>query len=294
MHAGLAMLPSHDVDDLNQAGRYRLLEAIGRGGMSTVYRAAAPDGSIVAIKILRAGLGVHGVLAPQLRHERSVLAQIDHPNVEHAIDDGSLEDGTPFVVLELARGESLVRLARGGPLSLARVAAIGRQLLAAVGAVHAAGFVHGDIKSANVVVDSTATRDVIKLVDFGLASAPGTSGNAGTPSYMAPELIAGGSPTHASDIYAIGIVLYEMLTGRPPFAGSTVRELLLRQSFLIADPPSSRRSLDDLSPQLDALILRVLAKDPAARPVSCAALARAFDAAIDLHPDRDELAIRER
>lgn len=256
-----------------QAGPYRLLEVIGHGGRTTVYRAETPSGVPVAIKIPRRDVD-RLTRATRLLQEYAVLARIDHPNVVRLLDSGELRDGTPFVVFELVSGDSLARIIeRSGPLPLQRVRHLGMQLLRGCGAVHAAGFVHCDVKSANLLVHATEAGDVLKLVDFGAAGLLGTLGGGGTPAYLAPELVAGGAPSRASDIYACGAVLYEMLAGSPPVTGATVRDLLLRRALLPVDPPSVRRGGSAVSSRLDAVILGALAKNPAARPTSCDDLA---------------------
>ncbi|HWU85910.1 MAG TPA: serine/threonine-protein kinase [Kofleriaceae bacterium] len=261
-------------------GSYHLLEVIGRGSRSTIYRAQAPGGELVAVKIPRPEVD-RLTRATRLMHEYAVLGRITHPNVVRLLDAGELGDGTPYLVFELVGGESLARIVeRTGPLPLRRVHGLAVQLLSACAAVHAAGFVHCDINSANLLVEATGDGEAVKLVDFSAAGLLGTLGGGGTPAYLAPELISGSAPSRSSDIYACGAVLYEMLTGTPPFTGATVRDLLLRKTLLPIDPPSSRRGGSAIAPRLDAVVLGALARIPAARPASCDELARAFTEAL--------------
>jgi serine/threonine protein kinase len=258
------------------AGPYRLLEMIGRGSTSTIYRAQAPGGPPVAIKVPRPDVD-RLMRLTRLMHEQAVLARISHPNVVRLLDAGDLGDGTPYLALELVAGEPLARIVEhAGPLPLRRVRWIAAQLLGACTAVHAAGFVHCDITSGHVLVAPGEEGEVVKLVDFSAAGLLGTLGGGGTPAYLAPEVIAGSAPSRASDLYACGAVVYEMLAGTPPFTGVTSRDILLRKTLLPVEPPSARRGGADISPQLDALILAALAKTPAARPASCDELSRAL------------------
>ena len=276
----VAFIRTRGGEGRDHAGPYRLLAVIGRGTRSTIYRAATPGGLPVAVKIPRADVD-RLTRATRLLHEYAVLARIDHPNIVRLLDGGELGDGTPYLVLELVPGEPLARIIeRGGSLPLPRIGRIAARLLAGCAAVHAVGYVHCDVKSANLFVHATEDGDAVKLVDFSAAGLLGTLGIGDTPAYLAPELIAGSAPSRASDIYACGAVLYEMLAGAPPFAALTGRDQLLRRALLPVDPPSALRGGTAISPQLDAVVLSALAKSPAGRPASCDMLARAFAEAL--------------
>lgn len=263
----------------DHAGPYRLLAVISRDSTSTLYRAAPPGGTAVAVKIPRPDVD-RLTPATRMMHEHAVLSCIAHPNIVRMLDTGELEDGRPYLVFELVPGEPLARIIkRQGPLPLQRIGRIAAQLLSACAAVHAAGFVHCDIKSANLIVHAMEAGDAAKLVGFSAAGLLGTLGGGGTPAYLAPELIAGGAPSRASDLYACGAVLYEMLSGTPPFTDAPGHDLLQRRA-LLPDPPSARRGDSAIPPRLDAVVLGALVRSPAARPASCDELARAFAGAL--------------
>jgi serine/threonine protein kinase len=280
------------------AQTYALGEEIGTGGMGVVYEAEVigwPRGQIVAIKLLLPKLGQDADAARRLRAEATAAAAITHPNVVAVLDVSPPDAPLPFVVMERVRGTSLGALLREtGPLSLRRSTEIARQILAGLAATHSADVVHADIKTENIVVEvSPDGRDVVKIIDFGLAAKRTEVGwtvvpqydrrgrrvMSGTPEYMAPEIVLGKAAVPASDLYAVGVIVYEMLTGEPPFVGGTSSEILERHVNDQVIPPSLR-SPDRFIPfKLERVVMTALEKDPDERYDTAAAFATALDEA---------------
>jgi len=262
--------------------RYRLGELLGRGGMGQVHAARDGAGRTVAVKRVRNTLAGDPLVLDRLADEARLLCTISHPNVVRALDHGTSRDGMPFLVMDRAHGTPLHQLIGDrGPLPLERLAPITAQLFAGLTAIHDAQIVHADLKSHNVLVDDV---DIVTIIDFGLArriaGAPHLAGMiAGTPAYMAPEVISGAQPNVAADIYAAGTIVYEMLTGTTPFTGH-VSTILTRQLSEPIEPPSRRAPARRISAELDAVVLRALDRAPGARFATVAELACAFRAAL--------------
>jgi eukaryotic-like serine/threonine-protein kinase len=259
------------------AGRYRLDEVIGRGGMSTVYRGT--DLSLdreVAVKVALDPLAEENpVYVARFKREARAAAALSHPGVVTVYDAGA--DGpTRYIVMELVDGQSLAELLREEPdhrLEPARAARIAEEIADTLAAAHAAGVVHRDIKPGNVMI----TRDDrVKVLDFGIArTADGVTltqaaSVLGTAPYMAPEQAMGNPADARSDIYSLGCVLYEMLTGRPPFIADLPEAVLHQQVRVQPKPPSERNPA--VPPALNALVLEMLAKRPEDRPQTAAAV----------------------
>lgn len=268
-------------------GKYVLRERLGEGGMGVVFLADQPVlARTVAIKILHPTLGVNAQLARNFCDEAVAAGRVRHPNSVSVYDVGRTVEGTPYIVMEHVRGRSLGRIIAEQEMALPRALEIVDQILAALEAAHAAGVVHADIKSDNFLVEELASCDRVVLIDFGLARidpcerAPGTI--AGTPEYLAPEVVLGECPTIASDLYAVGMILYELVTGTTPFAGGGASEILTRQVEDVVVPMSLRRADASVPPALDQIVLRALAKDPAARFESADEMRRALRAVV--HP----------
>ncbi|TSC32777.1 serine/threonine-protein kinase [Corallococcus sp. Z5C101001] len=258
-----------------QLGEFVIQERIGAGGMGVVYRAVHPlIGKQAAIKVLRAEL-VSRELEQRLLMEARSANAIRHPGILDIFNFGTLPDGRPYVVMELLQGQSLADVLRArGRLDVGTALWILEQILSALGAAHRAGVVHRDLKPANVfVVERPDAAPVIKLVDFGIAkvmrSREGLTladGSVlGTPDFMAPEQVRGGAVKPATDLYALGIMAFQMLTGTRPFQGENV-QVMFAHVEQIPPPPSSR--VDGIPPALDALVLQLLEKDPEQRPAS--------------------------
>jgi serine/threonine-protein kinase len=254
------------------ARRYRLLEVLGRSGMSTVYRAHDETlGRTVAVKVLSPALAESDpVWVSRFEREARAAAALTHPAVTTVFDTGA-EGDTWFIVMEYVQGRSLERILRDGPLPVAQVVAIGAQLAGALSAAHDAGIVHRDIKPANVMVRPDGS---VKVLDFGIARAldeaalTHPASVVGTAGYMAPEQALGRPIDARSDIYSLGCVLYAMLSGRPPFAGEIAAAVLHQQVHAAPAPLGSAVASGAVPAALDALVLQMLAKRPADRPGS--------------------------
>jgi eukaryotic-like serine/threonine-protein kinase len=249
-------------------GRYRLRERLGHGGMSVVWRATDEVlGRDVAVKVLAPELAADPAVLRHLRDEARAAAGLRHPNVVEVYDYGeSAEDGRtlPYVVMELVDGRSLHDLLSGGALPWRLAVVIGAQVAAALAAAHAHGVVHRDVKPANVMVTSAGA----KLVDFGISAATGTHDDAadeilGTPAYLAPERLSGGPTIPATDVYALGLLLYLSLTGHQPWQASTVTQMMRAHAYY---EPAPLPPVDGLPASVAHLVQACLAKRPADRP----------------------------
>ncbi len=283
-------MPPGDAATLDTAfdfGRYDLLREIGRGASGTVYLARdSLIGREVAIKcFLAAGLPAsegrrHGVrsLRDDLLREARSAGVLSHPNIVTVYDLVERPDGTLFMAMEYVQGRSLAELlAAGRKLDFERAVDLVAQIASALDYLHTMGVVHRDIKPANVLIDESGQ---VKLTDFGIAlleaRPPGDDGDLilGTPSYMAPEQLLGREVTGRADVYSLGVVLFEMLTGRRPFEGTNVAEVV--HQIVHAPLPDAPPELAGLSPRLQGVFERALAKDPELRYGSAGELAAAL------------------
>jgi serine/threonine-protein kinase len=258
-------------------GRYVLERRLGSGGMATVMlaRDTALDRP-VAVKLLAEHLTGDRELRERFLREGRFAAQLSHPNVVAVYDTGE-EDGRPYIVMECVDGRPLAEeLERRGPLPAEEVVELGRQACAGLEHAHERGVVHRDIKPQNLLLRSDGT---LKVSDFGIARAgDGTAtlteaGTVlGTAAYIAPELVDGEPATRASDIYSLGAVLYELLTGRPPRRIATIAQLSTAEPLT---PPSAHQV--GIPPHLEAIVMRCLAPNPASRPASARELAHELE-----------------
>jgi eukaryotic-like serine/threonine-protein kinase len=247
-------------------GRYRVLRKLGTGGMANVYLAEDQElGRSVAIKMLDERHSQDEQFVERFRREAKNAAGLSHPNIVSIYDRGQAE-GTYYIAMEYIEGRTLKELLiTRGPTPLAVAIDYARQILAALGFAHRHGIVHRDIKPHNVVV---APDGRLKVTDFGIARS-GTSQMTetgsiiGTAQYLSPEQAKGAPVTPASDIYSVGIVLYEMLTGSVPFTGDTPLEIAMKHLSTTPLPPSEQRR--EIPHEIDSIVLRALAKDPADR-----------------------------
>jgi serine/threonine protein kinase len=255
--------------------RYVLGALLGRGSTGRVYQGRRlADDERFAVKVLRDDWSDDDEILQRLFQEKRLLEALSHPNVVE-VSDLVVDDGQAGIVMELVEGGSLRDLMKPGPLTTAQVAALGHQVAAALEAAHAAAIVHGDVKPENVLVATTEPDLTVKLTDFGVArlvdaTASKSVARVGTPSYMAPELITGGPVGRASDVYSLGVLLYEALAGRPPFVAENVQALWHAHT---ATPPQRP---DGVSGAWWALLEQMLAKSAASRPAA-ATIAAALD-----------------
>ncbi|MEV6487286.1 serine/threonine-protein kinase [Actinoplanes sp. NPDC051633] len=260
------------------ANRYRLLDQLGVGGMSVVWR--AHDEVLdreVAVKVLSHETAADPMLLDRIRIEARAAARLRHPHVVEVHDFGETEAGLPFVVMELVDGRSLADLLVKGPLPWRSAVTIGAQVADALSAAHARGIVHRDVKPSNVMV----TQEGVKLVDFGISASAGEADGIGgevygTPAYLAPERISGGVVRPATDVYALGLLLYLMLAGRLPWAASTTTQML--RAHVYADP-AGLPPVPGLPHDVAALVRRCLSKRPGDRPTALAVAGQLADAA---------------
>ncbi|GAA0715723.1 hypothetical protein GCM10010199_16650 [Dactylosporangium roseum] len=255
------------------AGRYELRSLIGRGGMAQVW--AGHDQRLdrdVAVKLLEHTDLRDSTVLDRFDREARTVAKLSHPNII-AIHDVGTDHGTPFLIMELVEGSSLADLLIAGPVDPTRAVDIAMQVCDALTVAHAAGVVHRDVKPANILITGTGQ---VKVCDFGIAKMTGAdqanltaSAQAiGTSAYMAPEQVAGGPVDARTDLYALGCVLYAMLTGQPPFTGDNAVQVAWQHLNQAPPPPSAR--CPGLPPPLDALIAALLAKQAADRPATAA------------------------
>ena len=258
------------------AGRYRIVGLLGKGGMGEVYRADDLKlGQPVALKFLPPGFEANPERLQRFLNEVRTARQVSHTNVCRVYDAGEA-DGQHFLSMEYVDGEDLASLLRRiGHLPKEKAIQIARQLCAGLAAAHELGILHRDLKPANIMIDG---RGRARITDFGLAALAEEVGGgeigAGTPAYMAPEQLAGREVSTRSDLYSLGLVLYELFTGKPAFQASSVGELRRLQSETTPTSPSS--FLEGFDPMVERVILRCLDADPSHRPTSALSVAAAL------------------
>src|SRR5579883_3284443 len=242
------------------AERYRIVALAGRGGMGEVYRAEDLKlGQAVAIKFLPVTLSQDAPALSRFHSEVRIARQVSHPNVCRVFDIGEAE-GVPFLTMEYVDGEDLASVVRRiGRLSPDKAVELARQICAGLAAAHERGVIHRDLKPANVMLDGAGKA---RIMDFGLAgvaaSFKGSEIRAGTPAYMAPEQLAGAEVTAKSDLYSLGLILYELLTGKRAFEAATLPELIKRREEGTLTSPSTL--VRDIDPLIERVILRCLEK----------------------------------
>src|SRR5438309_1890375 len=258
------------------ADRYRIVALVGRGGMGEVYR--AEDLKLdqdVALKFLPEKLVQDGAALARFHREVRIAREISHPNVCRVFDIGEA-NGVPFISMEYVDGQDLSTLLRRiGRLPQDKAVDIARQLCAGIAAAHDHGVLHRDLKPANVMLDD---RGKVRIMDFGLAGIAsdiqGSEISSGTPAYMAPEQLAGKEVTVQSDLYSLGLVLYEVFTGKRAFEASSLNDLLRLHEHSSVTHPS--QVVADLDPLVERVILRSLEADPQKRPKTALQMAAAL------------------
>jgi serine/threonine-protein kinase len=256
-------------------GDYSIDRMLGMGGMGKVYCATGPDGVRVALKLVKEDYARDETFRRRFYREARIAQTVKHPNVVSVVFTGE-HDGLPYMAQTFIDGESLdEKLKRDGPLDVATALRICTDVAAGLEALWTAGMVHRDVKPANILLDGAGTA---YITDFGLAkdtqgsllTLPGQA--LGSMDYMAPEQIRGETVSAASDIYALGCVMYESICGRAPFAEAQGMRILW--AHLQEEPQDPRRLRSDLSPEFGAALLAALAKEPEKRPASAGEYAR--------------------
>jgi hypothetical protein len=272
-HARAETLPGAAAGDLQvrQVGRYQILERLGRGGMATVFKAHDPGiGRDVAIKFLHASLCEDADCRARFLREGRAAGGLSHPNIVTVYDVGEIE-GRPYMAMELLEGSVLSEVLHAGqPLPLRDVVQIGIQLANALHYAHAHGIVHRDIKPGNII--RLTGTDTIKVTDFGIAHVEAGAGGEqrtrvgdvlGTPQYMSPEQTRGDKLDGRSDLFSVGIVLYQMLTGQRPFQGDSLVAIAMK--IANEDPPPLETARPEVPASLRRIVERCLAKSPERR-----------------------------
>src|SRR3989441_633183 len=272
---------------VTKAGRYEIVGELGRGAMGIVYKAADPViGRTVAVKTIRLSEEGTGLSRPELltrfQTEARAAGLLTHPNIVVVFDAGE-EDGLYYITMELVEGKSLqAMLDAGQAFSLPRTLRIMEQTCSALQFAHERSVVHRDIKPANLMLTGD---DTVKITDFGTAkilqfgTVQQTAHVMGTPSYMSPEQIKGKVVDGRSDIFSLGVVLYEMITGEKPFPGQNITTVIYK---IVNEEPTQPRDIDSsIHPGLNSIIMKALAKEPAARYQNCRELVE------DLHNYRN-------
>jgi serine/threonine protein kinase len=278
-----------ELDEGTRVGGWRVLRSLGRGGMSEVF-AVVRDGSRqpAALKILRREAATKPSAEARFALESAVLAELRHPGVPAILDVGRCDDGRPYLVMELVQGVTLAEaLSRAQPTRSAAFAIL-EQLCEVLAAAHRCGVVHRDLKPDNVIL-LEIDEPIVKLVDWGIAkrltddtgsvNLTSTGAIVGTPRYLSPEQARSETVDTRTDVYALGLLAYELLFGVHPFDAGSLGELLLMQ--MTKPPPSPRRFWPAIPAGLDHTLRAMLAKDPARRPSLSAVLASLQDAQLD-------------
>ncbi|HRI53901.1 MAG TPA: serine/threonine-protein kinase, partial [Pseudomonadota bacterium] len=307
-----AALPDDPLSGRVLSGRYRLTEVLGRGGMGAVYRAhhILMD-KPVAVKVLRQELASDTEAVARFHREARSASRLDHDHIIRVTDFGQTDDGLLFLVMELLDGENLAQVLRRGPLPWRRAATIARDIALGLAHAHEQGVIHRDLKPENIVLvrRGKSARQMVKVLDFGLAKLIHDVGEAGaaaedeaaedlaarsltrtgaifgTPEYMSPEQAEGRGLGTRTDLYALGVVAYQMVSGALPFSAPTFLALIAKTVNEPAPPPSQQNASAEIPPAFEALIMQCLAKEPEQRPASAEEIAEALDQLLATHQE---------
>jgi serine/threonine-protein kinase len=281
--AVLESMPDERIGKLLK-GRYQIEEQLGEGGMAIVYRARNTlVERPVAVKIMNPHLVHDRALKERFRREAKNAAAVAHPNIIDIVDHGETDDGTSFLVMELLDGECLDKLIERGPMPGGRVAAIGVQVARGLARAHDFDVLHRDLKPENIFMqkDATGALSIPKILDFGIGRSMSDSRltNAGeifgTPQYMAPERVTSIDAGASADLYALGVIFFEMATGRLPFESEDVPGFFIQH--MTAEPPKPSQLVPEIPRRLEELILALLAKKPEDRPVDAHAVVKLLE-----------------
>ncbi|HZI19553.1 MAG TPA: serine/threonine-protein kinase [Pyrinomonadaceae bacterium] len=281
------------------AGRFRVECEIGRGGMGTVYRASHLGlERVVAVKVLKPEFSADREVAERFMREARTMARLRHPRAAMIFDAGHLSDGRPFIVMEYVEGSTLAEtLARDGQFAPERAVGVAAEICDVLAEAHALGIIHRDLKPSNIMLNGRG----VCVLDFGIAKVLQTSTEVtrthattetglviGTPRYMSPEQCLGHQIGPASDLYSVGVLLYEMLTGRPPFVDQLSSAVLVKQAT--AAPPPLSALQPECPPALAAAVHSLLSKNPAQRPASAVEARRLLEEGVARRPRAAEAA----
>lgn len=254
------------------AGKLVVEALVGVGGMGAVYRSRHKQlGTTIAVKVLHEHFRSDLQFCARFHAEALVVSQLDHPNVVRIVDYGQEPDGLLYLAMDFLEGVELNDvLLEAGTLPLPRIVDVGMQVSAGLGHAHARGIVHRDVKPSNIVLvksddDEGRPVQLVKVCDFGIAARTGSNDKLGTPAYMSPEQCTSGDVDGRSDVYSLGVILYELATGQLPFSSNDEHEVMSMQREKAPPRPSSVRNVDA---RLEGVILRMLAKSPKERPQS--------------------------
>lgn len=255
-------------------GRYRIETLFAQGGMGLLYR-ASQLGAVerdVAVKVLKSDVAANDQIALRFENEARVIAQLKHPNTLRLLDSGRLPDNRLYIVTELLTGQTVAEVIDGlERLPVTRALTIARQVADALVEAHASGIIHRDIKPGNVFLEQVAGREVVRILDFGIAKMVSGEGITtpfqifGTPGYMSPEQCEQRPIDGRSDVFALGALLYLMVTGLRPFTGSQIDQIV---KTVNETPVPPRDVIADIHPEADALIQRLMSKAPEERPTA--------------------------
>lgn len=276
-------------------GQFRVERMLGGGGMGSVYVAEQLGVERkVVVKVIRAALTEDPTVVERFRRESKIVARLSHPNIVQVYTAGETPEGAHYLVMELADGVPLdEEMRRNGALGEQRSLQIALQIAEALAAAHAAGVVHRDLKPANVILTRLfGGRELVKVLDFGIAKlveqaddGPGLTGSGvivGTPAYMSPEQVKGSGVDGRSDLYTLGVILYEMLAGKHPYEAETPVQFILQHLQQPMSPPSVRTPGLSISTETELVLGMLTAKDPAERYPSADAAASALRRASEL------------
>jgi serine/threonine-protein kinase len=280
------------------AGRYRIVKKLGEGGMGAVYRGEQISlKRAVAVKVLKPELGSNQMVLRRFNAEAEAVAKLSHPNTVNIYDFGQDTDGSLFIAMEFIEGRSLrTALQVEGPFSSTRAISIALQVAASLSDAHSRSIVHRDLKPDNVMLQERGRqKDVVRVLDFGIAKlrdenratqqAMTQAGDMlGTPQYMAPEQIRGEAIDGRTDVYALGCLVYEMVTARLPYEAPTIMAMLSKHLIEQVVPPSQRRPDLMIPPAVDQLVLHAMAKDPASRPATMDQMSEMLQALLSTLP----------
>ena len=292
-----------------RVGSYLLVRHLGTGGMASVYEAVhEPEGLRAAIKLLHPDYAKNPDVAARFLNEARAANSVDHPGIVRIYDSGILPDGVAYLSMEYVDGVSLLdRMQKlPGRMSQAHAVQLGQQLALALAALHQRGIVHRDLKPENLMLvadPSVPGGERVKILDFGIAKlAAGTAGPGaevtrtgmllGTPTYMSPEQCRGSRSVDAkADVYALGVILYQLLGGQPPFIGSGAADVMTMHLF---EQPAPLSSLAEVSPRLGRLVHQMLHKSPAERPSMAQVAARLADELLPIDQSDDQTKMTHR